>query len=405
MVVAEKLSDKKKIRMLGFLLMAAYFASYLTRINYGAVIAEIVAAEGIKKSAASLALTGSAVTYGLGQLLSGYLGDIINPKRLVLCGLIVSATVNILIPACNTVYPMIILWSINGLAQAFMWPPMVRIMTVLLNSADYHRVCIRVSWGGSFGTVAVYLFSPLLIKLGGWKCVFIVSFAIAALMIIIWGLFCPNITESLSETAYKGKENPTKFKFSGFLIIIMVVIALEGMLRDGITTWMPSYISESFGLGSGISILTGVVLPLFSIFTYQLTEIAYERAVNNAVLLSAIIFLIGFSALIFMAAFGSRSALLSVISAALAVGSMHGVSLLMTCMVPAFFGSYGKVSFISGLLNSCTYIGSALSTYGTAAFSESLGWNTTVYAWGFIALTGGMHCFLISKKWQKFTGI
>lgn len=211
---------------------------------------------------------------------------------------------------------------------------------------------------------------------------FIVSFAIAALMIIIWGLFCPNITESLSETAYKGKKNPTKFKFSGFLIIIMVVIALEGMLRDGITTWMPSYISESFGLGSGISILTGVVLPLFSIFTYQFTEITYERTLNNAVLLSAIIFLIGFSALIFMAAFGSRSALLSVISVALAVGSMHGVSLLMTCMVPAFFGSYGKVSFISGLLNSCTYIGSALSTYGTATFSESLGWNKTVYALG-----------------------
>lgn len=143
--MAEKLSDKKKIRMLGLLLMDAHFASCLTIINYGAVIAEIVAAEGIKKSAALLALTGSAVTYGLGQLLSGYLGDIINPKRLVLCGLIVSATVNILIPACNTVYPMIILWSINGLAQAFMWPPMVRIMTVLLNSAYYHRVCMRVS--------------------------------------------------------------------------------------------------------------------------------------------------------------------------------------------------------------------------------------------------------------------
>lgn len=42
--------------------MGLYMVSYITRINYGAVISEITASENIQKSAASLALTASAVT-------------------------------------------------------------------------------------------------------------------------------------------------------------------------------------------------------------------------------------------------------------------------------------------------------------------------------------------------------
>ena len=36
--------------------------------------------------------------------------------------------------------------------------------------------------------------------------------------------------------------------FSPLVIAIMVAIALQGMLRDGVTTWMPSYISEVFNM-------------------------------------------------------------------------------------------------------------------------------------------------------------
>lgn len=63
------------------------------------------------------------------------------------------------------------------------------------------------------------------------------------------------------------------------------------MLREGITAWMPSFISESFHLSSSISILTGVILPLFTIFMYNLTGVIYEKAVPNAIRLSALLFL------------------------------------------------------------------------------------------------------------------
>ena len=59
-----------------------YFISYITRINYGAVISEMVTQTGLAKSELSVALTGCAITYGVGQLISGYFGDKVRPKLL-----------------------------------------------------------------------------------------------------------------------------------------------------------------------------------------------------------------------------------------------------------------------------------------------------------------------------------
>ena len=58
----ERIEDKQRVTRLMLLFMATYLVSYLTRVNYAAVVTEIADAEGMLRSVASLALTGSAVT-------------------------------------------------------------------------------------------------------------------------------------------------------------------------------------------------------------------------------------------------------------------------------------------------------------------------------------------------------
>ena len=70
-------------RQLTALFTLTYFISYVTRINFGAIISEMVNATNISKSALSTAITGSFITYGAGQILSGILGDKLNPKKLI----------------------------------------------------------------------------------------------------------------------------------------------------------------------------------------------------------------------------------------------------------------------------------------------------------------------------------
>lgn len=92
------------------------------------------------------------------------------------------------------------------------------------------------------------------------------------------------------------------------------------------------------------------------------------------------------------------SPIISIALSALLTGCMHGVNWLVTCMMPPKFEKYGKISFMSGLLNSFTYVGSAISVYGIAVFSENMGRNATLLMWTAIAFAGTVLCLLLGAK-------
>ncbi len=395
----QKLSKKSEIRKMTLLFMFLYLISYITRINYGAVISEIVHAQGMPRPEASLALTASAVTYGVGQILSGFLGDRLNPKKLIFAGLIVTLSMNLVIPFCKAALGMTAAWAINGMAQAFMWPPLIKIMTTIFHKEDYQRSCLVVSFASSIGTMLVYLLSPLCIYLGGWRLIFFVSAICAAVMAAVWYRKCPDPGKQQSTAAEK-KAGTLSHRVYLILGLTMLAIALQGVLRDGVTTWMPSYIADTFHLDNKFAILTGVVLPVISILMLQVASILYRKKIRTELTLASLMFFGGFLASFLMFLANGMSAGISVALAAALSGFMHGANWVMTSMIPPHFAKYGNISFISGLLNFSAYIGSAASAYGIAAFSERFSWNSTLFLWAMLALAGCVVCFFSGIYWR-----
>lgn len=70
-----KITVRSRIVLMYIIAAAVYFMSYTTRINYNTVLVEISTAESISRSLLALPLTASFITYGLGQIISGWLGD------------------------------------------------------------------------------------------------------------------------------------------------------------------------------------------------------------------------------------------------------------------------------------------------------------------------------------------
>lgn len=396
-----KPETKKDVYMLSLIFAVTYMISYITRINYGAIISAMEKTTEFSRSQLSLAVTGSFVTYGVGQIISGIIGDKVSPKRLISYGLCVTVLMNLLIPICKSPYQMLGVWCINGFAQSFMWPPMVRLMSSLLSETDYKKVSTRVSWGSSAGTIIVYLLSPLLISAFGWKSVFLFSAVCGIVMIIVWNKVACDVPKSESVLQ---KENTVSQKslFTPLMIFVMLAIALQGMLRDGVTTWLPSYISETYNLSNVISILTGVVLPIFSIVCFNIATKLYIKKIPNPLACAGVFFGGGTVAAVGLFSLTGYNAAFSVALSAVLTGCMHGVNLMLICMIPPYFKKYGNVSTVSGVLNSCTYIGSAVSTYGIALLSERFGWTFTLLMWLLIAAAGTAICFALLKPWAKY---
>jgi len=402
-----KLQNKKAISIFIALCWLCYFASYFTRINYAAVITEIVRDMGITKAAAALATTGMSITYGVGQLISGVLGDRIRPRVLISGGLIAAAVFNILMPLMPGVTGMVILWCLNGFAHAMLWPPLVRIMAENLDQANYRRACVAVSVASSVATIAIYLIIPLWITLFNWRTMFFFCAAVGLACALTWWIGSGKLGVDIAaapvrQTVQAGTDVSAR-RFPWMLLIpIMLAIVLQGILRDGVTTWMPAYISEVFRLDTAVSILTAVILPVFSILCYH-SSAAVHRRLRNELLSAAVFFGVGLLAAVFMVFSGTSHALPAAILMALITGGMHGVNLMLIGNLPTYFAKYGRISTVSGLLNSCTYVGSAMSTYGFAVLSEHFGWGFTIGSWVVVAGLGTLLCVLCVNAWKRFS--
>ena len=113
-----------------------YFVSYFSRKDFAAAMAGMISDGAISRTNAGLVGTLLFAFYGVGQLISGYLGDKIKPKNLILAGLSVTAVCNALMPVVSEEL-MIAVWGINGLAQAMLWPPIVKILSQHLDHKTY----------------------------------------------------------------------------------------------------------------------------------------------------------------------------------------------------------------------------------------------------------------------------
>lgn len=394
---------KRKLSASGrkiLLFSAIYFVSYITRNSYSVSLAAMLQETGLGQSQLSWAVTGSLITYGAGQLVSGFLGDRVQPKRLVLGGLLTTALANLLMAFCRQPAFMLVIWCVNGLAQAFLWPPLVRLMSSLFSGVTYQQAVVAVTWGGSLGNIALYLAAPALLPFTGVKGVFLMACLCGGVAALVWRHSCPVIqAQPVGPGPKSDGENPLLLPL---VWAILFVIILQGMLRDGITTWMPVYIDQTFRLGSAFSIFSGTALPLFSLAAIQGTSWLHRRLFPNPLLCAGAIFGLGALCGLGLALFPQANAALSIGLSALLTGCMHGINLLLIGLLPAYFKRYGQVSLLSGVLNASVYIGSALSAYGFAAVAEQSGWGAVILSWPITALCGMAVCLLCTRPWERF---
>lgn len=392
-----------------------YFASYLTRKDYSIVMAAVTEAEGITKSVAGIPESLSLISYGAGQIISGILGDKIKPHKMISIGLAATIVLNTAMAICTVPTARAAIWFLNGFAQSMLWPPMVRILAATMDEKRYNDVCVNVNIAGISGTIFLYLTSSLIwIKFFTWKYTFFASAVLGLAILAAWIIGCKKAFPDgdpfdKKATVTKGAVEKTEHPHlsfgvilsSGFILIALAII-FQGALRDGITDWVPTFISETFSLQSSNAILKSVLLPIIGVISLKVVGIINNRLVREETKGAGWIFAIGLICCAILVFFYSSNQYITLFVSALAVGTMHGVNFFLVCIVPARFEKYGMVSTMSGIINSLTYVGSAAAIYIFGAVSEHFGWNAVVTTWAITAVLGTLCCFLAVKPWRKF---
>ena len=189
--------------------------------------------------------------------------------------------------------------------------------------------------------------------------------------------------------------------FTPVMICIMVAIMLHGMLRDSVMTWMPSYISQTYNLDNSAAILSGVVLPVFGLVCFRIAERIHRKCFPNLLTCGGVIFAVSTLAAGVLYWFPSAGAVVAILMLATIKGCMSGINLLFISILPTYFKKYGNISTVSGVLNSTTYVGSAVSTYGIALVSVQYGWSASTFIWLLLGAVSTALCAVCIPAWRR----
>lgn len=275
------------------------------------------------------------------------------------------------------------------------------------------KAILNIALSLPVGTVLAYLMSSMIIKYLNWKYVFIFGGSVVVIAVLFAGfaIFCsekdiekvPVIQKQNAEAHNNvNKKGLAAVAVSSGLLFIMIPSFLHGMMRDGITNWVPAMISEVYGVSTSFSVFVTIALPIFNAFGAYLVTPLYKKLGENEMKTAGVT---GFAALVpllIMLFMNKLPVYVIIVLLAVTTSVMYALNYLIISLVPVRFSKFGFTSGIRGILNSGAHIGCALSSYGFGAISEKAGWSAVIIVWIVSSVLITVFSFASNKRWSRF---
>lgn len=370
-----------KALMLGSVCSLSYWAVYVARNILGAVSPQMIE-QGVftTENIGTLSST-YFITYAVGQLINGIIGDKIKAKYMISFGLILAGLSTLLftIPWDN---PMICYFSygMSGFCLSMIFAPMTK--TVAENTEPVYAV--RCSLGY---TVASFLGSPMAGILAAffvWQGVFYVGSA----MLLIMGIACfvvflifekKGIVRYNQHQTQKKNGGSLKMLISHRIIQFTFVAILTGIVRTTVVFWLPTYFVQYLGISSENAALLYTVITFVLSFSAFVAVFLFESLKQNMDLTLFISFLV--SAACFLLVFLIRQQILNMI--------LIGMAILFCCCASSMLWSQycpslrdtGMVSSATGFLDFMSYMAASVSSTLFANAVSVIGWGNLILIW------------------------
>lgn len=412
-MAAEEKIEKKDLALFSVCWLS-YFFAYFGRMNYSACMAAIIVAEGYSKGMVGLVGTGLFITYGVGQIFSGFLGDYVSPRKMIMVGLVGSSISNLCMCVAPDLNCMIIAWCVNGFMQSLLWSPIVRMFAQYFTTQVRGTLGVYINSTVPVGTLATYGFTALILEMtGNWKMVFFGAFVVVMLTAAGWwistGILLPKLTRvDTDNTVQTANADKTAQKMplgelvlSSGMVFMCLVLMMQGMLKEGITAWMPNLMGERFDIGTTLAIVSTALIPMFNIVGISIAAAA-RKVIGDEVRCSFFLFIAGTISLVILYVTSFIGLIPMFVFFSIATTIMMAVNTVYVGVVPGYFAKQGRSSSVSGILNAFVNLGIATSMFATGAFSEAFGWDMTMIFWCVCGGIGIFSSFTGYQIWKKY---
>ena len=388
----------KRAILIGTICSVSYLGVYSARNILGAVTPQLISSGVFTTESIGTLSSIYFITYAVGQLINGIIGDRISPKYMISLGLILAGICNIVFSFTATyVLGAYIAYGLTGFFLSMIYAPMVRVVAENTEPVYATRCSLGLTFASFLGSPLAGLLAAVMV----WQSVFASSSAILLLIgficILIFTVFEKKGIVSYNQIKQqKQSGNGIRVLIRHRIIRFTLISILTGVVRTTVVFWLPTYISQYLGFSTESSALiftaATFVISLTSFVAVMLYE-ALGRNMDKTIL-------IGFTSatICFLLVFFIKQPVLNIIFMVLAIMSSNCASSMMWNRYCPSLRETGMVSTATGYLDFVSYMAaSAASTLFANAVAD-IGWGNLILIWFGLMALGILVALPIKKK-------
>lgn len=379
----KKLSSAVKI---GSYCIATYLASYVTR-NILSVSSPVMIEEAFfTKEYIGLLSSVCFIFYAVGQLINGFIGDVIHPKYMITAGLGMSSISTVAVPLFNNRFLHFAAFALIGFGLSMLRGPLMKIISENTVPSHARMICTLFSMAGFAGPLTASVLS-IFFK---WRVVFIIT-GIFSVAMAVFSAAAISLLEKRGEITFVPKAERgisgilSVFKAKDF-IFYTTISSIGEIAGTSITFWVPTYTTEHLGFSSDAASTIYSVISFMTLFTPFIVLFIYEKLMHNGIRLALIMYAV--SAVFFVGVRFIPDPTVNIIMLIIAKMAASGASsLVWSSYIPSLAES-GNVSSANGVIDATGYAAASLANVVFSGFVDKLGWGGIVNMWYIIMFVG-----------------
>lgn len=368
--------------MIGVMCSLSYLAVYFVRNTLSAVAPQMTETGVFTTEQIGTLSSVYFITYAVGQLVNGAIGDKIRAKYMISLGLIMAGISNVIFTvfsaSLTTAY---ITYGLCGFFLSMVYGPMTKVVSENTEPIYATRCTLGYTFASFVGTPLAGLLAVVL----AWQGVFHAgSFALLLMGAVCFAVFC--YFEKAGIVRYGQYKKPRQSGAGGIRVLIKhqiikftLISILTGVVRTTVVFWLPTYLSQYLGFSSDTAAMIFTVATFIISMTAFIAVFIYERLGRNMDLTILIAFTA--SAIGFLAVYLVKLPALNIVFLVLAIMSANCASSMLWSRYCPGLRDTGMVSSATGFLDFMSYTAASVSSTIFANAVSVIGWGNLILVW------------------------
>lgn len=374
--------------MIGCLCAISYLAVYVAKNILSAVSPQMIESGMFSQEFIGTLSSIYFVTYAVGQLINGRIGDKLKGKYMISLGLGFAGICYILFRFFS--YSLItayITYGLTGFFLSMIYGPMAKIVSE--NTDPFYTA--RCTLGYTFASFLGSPMAGILASVFIWEDVL----TIGSCVLLFMGILCYIIFSLFEKKGYIEYGKYQAIAENGFDIKILLqhhivkftlIAIITGVVRTTIVFWLPTYLSQHLSFPAETSAMIFTVATFIISATAFIAVFLYERLGRNMDLTILIAFIS--ASVCFLVVYLCKQSTVNIVFLILGIMSSNSASTMIWSRYCPSLRDTGMVSSVTGYLDFISYIAAAVASTLFANAVSQIGWGNLILVWLGLMIAG-----------------